>query len=331
MIADRQTTLTPSTLVRGLLLVLLPLIALLIYIDGQSYDPGLLEFKTQAQSSKTPANFFPKSWGGLKQIGALRHFDKSNLYEYVNGHAEFFLGAGFISLTLAEYGLKNSEDEPLVTMELYHMGRPLHAFGTLIDETSQGATPIARGSMGFQSGQDLRFILGPYYIKISAFTDNIPLEKGAIALESSMSSAMEPIKKSDRLVFDFPDFGKIISTRFVKENYLGLDFLGNILERTFHKDGSLEPFKAFMLMADAEKVVQTNKNLKTFLQNDGIEYSETAVEGLSIVRVSDPYEGDWFFVPFGERLIGVFGPTPEEIMMELKRFGDGRKKTQENK
>ncbi|MBF0359115.1 MAG: hypothetical protein HQL70_10955 [Magnetococcales bacterium] len=316
---------------RGLLLVFLPIIALLIYIDGQNYNPGLLEFKAKSQSSKTYANFFPKTWGGLQQIGGLRSFDKTNLYEYVNGHAEFFIGAGFLSLTLAEYGFENRDSEPLVAMELYHMGKPLHAFGTLIDETSQGATPISMGSMGFQSGQDLRFILGPYYIKISAFTDDIDLEKGAVALEESMRGAMEPIKDSDSLVFDFPDFGRIISTRFIKENYLGLDFLGNVLERTFQRDGSSEQFKSFIFMADAEKVAQTHKNLNAFLQNDGIEYSETEVEGMSIVRVSDPYEGDWFFVPFEKRLIGIFGPTPEELMKELKRFSDDWKKTKEKK
>ncbi|MBF0195275.1 MAG: hypothetical protein HQL71_12005 [Magnetococcales bacterium] len=331
MKVDRQTTLDPSFIVRGLLLFLIPLIALSIYIDGQNYDPGLLEFKSKAQSNRTPANFFPKNWGGLQQTGLLRRFDKTNLYEYVNGHAEFFIGAGFLNLTLAEYGLEKKDGEPLVTMEIYHMGKPLHAFGILMDETSKSATPIARGSMGFKSGKDLRFILGPYYIKLSAFTDSIPLEKGAIALERSMRSTMESLKDSELLVFDFPDFGKTISTSFVKENYLGLDFLGNVIERTFHKEGILENFKAFMVVADEEKVAQTHKDLLNFFQKDGINYTETKVEGLSLVTVNDPYEGDWFFVPFGERLIGVFGPTPEEVMMALKRFGDGRQKTQEKK
>jgi hypothetical protein len=370
----------PSVLVRGVLLALLPLVAVLVYVDGLRYDPGVLEFKSQAVVDMVPADYFPQNWGGLKQVGTLRRFDKSNLYEYINGHAEFFLGAGFRTLAVAEYNL-NAAGEPLATMEIYHMGKSLHAFGTLMDETGEGANPVAVGGMGFRSGRDLRFINGPYYIKISVFADGVPLEKGAAALVESMGDAVG----KNRLEFDFPDLGEVVSTRFVKENYMGLDFLKNVIERTFQKgeqqfnldsavrstyltqpidspgktgevlvtnkvtaispvspDKSIDHavhalpaaesrFKAFLLVAEEVEIKKTAQQLLAFLKQDGIEYSESKIDGLAMVLVSDRYEGDWFYITANKKLLGVFGMGPEKIVVPLKRFAKNGKKTPEEK
>ncbi|MBF0455417.1 MAG: hypothetical protein HQL72_11455 [Magnetococcales bacterium] len=307
---------SPSWQTRAALLALLPVVAFLVYWDGQHYDPGLLVFQSQAKEQMIPANLFPDRWGGLKRVGEIQRFDKENLYEYVNGHAEFFISSGFLSLALAEYGPEEAAKSgtPQATVELYHMGKPLHAFGTLMDETGAEAVPVEAGSMGFRSERDLRFIQGAYYIKISAFADSLPLERAVEALTQTLS----PLQGEALLSFDFPLLGQTHSTRFIKENYRGLSFLGNILERTFNVGE--KKIIAFLLLADPALIRQKDQALLTFFQQDQIPFSETEIAGLRLVRVEDPYEGDWFYLPVGERLLGLFGVSPEESMAHIKGF-----------
>lgn len=321
-----QAAPTPGLLVRGLLLLFLPLVVLLVYQDSLHFDPALLDFKNSAAVDQVPEKFFPKSWGGLQHSGSIQRFDSDNLYEYVNGHAEFFISAGFRSLSLAEYGSGQSGDPPVATLEIYHMGKPLHAFGALMDETGEGAAPYNAGSMGFRGKQDLRFIHGPYYIKFSAFNAAIALENGADALKSTMGE----IAETDTLNLAFPNLGETVATRFVKENYMGMNFLANVLERTF-KSADGGEFRAFLIVAAKEQISNNHQSLLKFFQEDGIQHSETVIDGLPLVQVVDPYEGEWFYLSGSTRLLAIFGPAPQKLMGPLKRFFADGKKDQKNR
>ncbi len=313
MSRHHPTAPAPSAAVRFLLLALLPLVAVLVYLDSLRYDPGLLDFKAQKDGANIPANYFPQRWDSLTRTGTIRRFDKSSLYEYVNGHAEFFISAGFLSLAVADYSL-DGRAEPAATMEIYHMGKPLHAFGVLMDETGEAAEAVNVGGMGFKNGRGLRFIHGPYYMKLSAFNDAVTLNDGANALLRSMG----PLTGDGGLSFDFPDLGQVIATGFIKENHMGLDFLNNIIERTF-RDGEQE-IRTFLLVADKEEIAATSDKLLAFLNRDGIEYSQTTLDGLPLVMIKDLYEGDWFYIAHEKRLLAVFDLEADAIRERLTRF-----------
>ena len=108
---------TAPPAVRLLLIVLLPIIALLLYLDGQVYDPDLLDFGPANSAGKADPQLFPDRIAGLERSGQIRWFDKGNLYEYINGHAEYFIGAGFQALSVGEYGA-DRDSEPKVVINL---------------------------------------------------------------------------------------------------------------------------------------------------------------------------------------------------------------------
>src|SRR5271157_2779038 len=100
---------------RLLLLGLLPCIAAVLYVRGQSYDPALIDFKTAA-GPVIPAVSAPRQpvekalpapilqeIAGFRLLGKEHRYTKDNLYEHVDGHAEYFIGAGFAGLTVTEY------------------------------------------------------------------------------------------------------------------------------------------------------------------------------------------------------------------------------------
>jgi len=170
-----------------LLLALLPLIALLLYLDGQRYDPQLLELKPTTGGAATA--LFPERLAGLERVGQLRIFDRETLYEYINGHAEYYLGAGFEGLTVGEYGM-GVDGQPQVVINLYHMGNALNAFGALAEEAGE-QEPVQIGALGFGSGQGVNFIHGPYYVQLTLFSEGADPLEAAVAMAGHLQERVQ--------------------------------------------------------------------------------------------------------------------------------------------
>src|SRR5271169_3820288 len=104
---------------RLLLLGLLPLIAGILYFRGQKYDPALIDFKTASPQNVNEPLVSPQTMqeprtlpvnqavvhdiAGFQNRGEPHHYTKENLYEHVDGHAEYFISAGFQGLTVTDY------------------------------------------------------------------------------------------------------------------------------------------------------------------------------------------------------------------------------------
>ena len=89
----------------------------------------------------------------------------------MDGHAEYFISAGFAGLTVTEYitsgsGARQAE----IQAEVFDMGKSIQAFGVLADESGENAAPVSVGAMGFKTSGGLNFIRGRYYVKITAFS-----------------------------------------------------------------------------------------------------------------------------------------------------------------
>ncbi|MBF0296696.1 MAG: hypothetical protein HQL96_16045 [Magnetococcales bacterium] len=290
---------------RWLLLALLPVIAWGVWWDGQHYDPGLLDFKQAGARLSPLADLLPERIGTLPRVGEPRLFGKENLHEYVNGHAEFFISAGFAQLAVGEYG---SGGRPEVVVDIYEMGKPLHAFGVISQEGNPGARPVAIGEMGSREGRGLRFIVGSRYVKLTAFADNAPLEAVGEAVARASGGEAGVTK------FRFPELGEELATRFFKEGYRGLDFFTNVLERTFRREG--REVQGFL----AENGAQLENRLSAFLAREGIPLVREERDGRVVTLVKDPYEGEWFYLRDGERLLGAFGISPDAAWEPVKRF-----------
>lgn len=302
---------TASTPIRFLLLAALPLIATLLYLDGQHYDPGLLDFKA-AGNAESPADRFPDRIGDMERAGQVRRYDADNLYEYINGHAEYFIGAGFQDLAVGEYG-DAGDGQPRVVINLYHLGKALNAFGALVQESGDQA-PVEVGALGFRSGQGVSFIQGPYYVQISLFDPQID----ALPAARDMAAHLARQVPATELGFHFPDFGPVLSTRFVRQYYRGMDFLNQVLERSYQRgDGEMQ---AFQVTGSEQEITALGDTLSAFLRDDGIPSSSEERAGLIFHRVEDPYEGEWFFVILPGQLLGVYSPLADDLSEAIARF-----------
>lgn len=277
-----------------------PLLAAGLWWQAQHQDAGLVSFEAVRSEAKDPlAARLPASLAGLARSGTLRRFHRDNLYEYVNGHAEHYLAAGFQGLLVAEYG-QDAQGQPLLVANLWDMGRPLHALGILMDEASPQAAALAGEAPVLETAKGLSFTHGPRYVQLTRFADGVDLPAAAAGLRAALGTA----EGGNLADVAFPDFGTVLGTRFVKEGYRGYDALANVVERRFARASG--EFVAFAIEAAPAKIADLQRALLAFLDAEKVPHAAVPAGAITLHRVQDRYEGDWFFAAGGGRLVGAF-------------------------
>ncbi|KJU82245.1 hypothetical protein MBAV_005561, partial [Candidatus Magnetobacterium bavaricum] len=190
-------------------MAILPVVGLTIYITGQRYDPGLMNFKSTGADGGNVISF-PREIGEFLLKGRVRTFGKDNLFEYVDGHAEYLINNGLVALYVAEYAKRGStaEQSPDVVVDVYAMGRPEHAFGVLMDGAGPGNNEVKIGLMGYKTENGVSFFAGSYYVHITTFKEQPEVLTLAEAVNGALGVKAEAFSLFDRL----PDIGKVVST-----------------------------------------------------------------------------------------------------------------------
>jgi len=312
---------------RLLLIALLPLIASVLYFRGQDYDPAMIDFKKTVQQEVLSSAASPKvvqesqplpvvqDIAGFRKIGEVHHYTKENLYEHVDGHAEYFLSAGFQGLTVTEYNAAGSiATQAEIQVEVFDMGKSIQAFGVLADESGEKPTPVSVGMMGYKTSMGINYIKGKYYVKVSAFspkTEVIKFSKGFADTLPAGQNSFDVFSK-------FPALGKVANTRFAKEGYRGLDFLHNVVEREYTTaSGKIK----VALMAGSEREMRSLlSSFFDYFAKSGMRYEKMEIGGLEAYRVVDKYEGNWFLIGSRDAVFGVFGTDDEGILKSFVKY-----------
>lgn len=301
-----------TTINRLLLLALLPVIAAVLYVEGQRYDAALLQFNPSEYGSANETAFFPPQVEGYRRSGQLRRFTKETLYEYVNGHAEYFISAGFAGLTVGEYIREGGNpDQPDVAVDIYDMGNGIQAFGLFTDEAGDNQEDMGAGTMGFKTDQGLGFIKGPYYVKISRSDDRVPMERFAEAIDGNIGATFDPFALFSQL----PDLGQIAGTRYIKEAYRGLDFANSVIEREFLIQGN--SVQVALFTQNADEISRLVTAFREFFERSDTPYDMIEKGGRTLYHVRDPYEGNWILLPLPNQLLGLFGSFDDGLVEKL--------------
>lgn len=292
---------------RAALALFPPLLAAGLWWQAQHHDAGLVSFEGARTEAPDPlAARLPAGLAGLPKAGTPRRFHRDNLYEYVNGHAEHYLSAGFQGLLVAEYG-QDAQGQPLLVANLWDMGRPLHALGVLMDEAGPQAGSLAGEAPVLETAKGLSFTHGARYVQLTRFADGVDLPAAAAGLRTVLG----PADGGSLADVAFPDFGPVLGTRFVKEGYRGYDALANVVERRFARGGG--ELVAFAVEAAPAKVAEIRRALLAFLDAEKLPHAPVPAGAITLHRVADRYEGDWFFAAGGGRLVGAFAPLDDAL------------------
>jgi hypothetical protein len=258
--------------------------------------------------------FFPSKIGLFTRINQLRRYTKENLYEYVNGHAEYFISAGFEMLAVGDYRLSGDEDEETdAVVDIYDMGKSIQAFSILADESRGKTDKISTGAEGFRTQQGISFVKGQYYVRISSFNEKVSLDTFAEQIDALIGTGPDASPEFARL----PHLGEVLQTRYVREAYRGLDFVNNVIEREYRIGG--ENIQVFLFTGQKNEVRKLVRSFMKFFSQSEIQYDTIVKMGITIYEVNDPYEGDWLLIPLSDAIIGIYGHIDD---ITLNRFLD---------
>lgn len=301
-----------SRLIRLALLSLLPLIALVLYMEGQTYNNALIQFTSSDTRKGIETNFLPAEILGYSRAGQVRIFSHENLYEYVNGHAEYFLSAGFVRLAVGEYVLTDIENSPPdVVVDIFDMGENIQAFGVFAEEVGFDSSTVQIGMFGAKTKQGISFVDGKYYVKITTFRTTIPVDSFARQIEEKITPVSENLNIFSRL----PDMGEAIETRFVKEAYRGLDFVSSVIERTYRiEEKKIQVSFVSGNQTDMKKLV---KSYLAFFKDSNITYVKNSKKGQEYYKVIDPFEGEWFLIPVSAAVFGLYGEINDNALEQF--------------
>jgi hypothetical protein len=140
----------------------------------------------------------PRTVGGWEANGPDRVFDRTTLYDYMDGGAEVFLAFDFREVWTRTYVPRGSApaaspagpEPPELTLDVYDMGSPAEAFGIFSCDREDPDAGIGQDSeAGFGL---LRFRQGRYFVTVTASAEDEAALKAVLEIGRAALPALGP-------------------------------------------------------------------------------------------------------------------------------------------
>ena len=185
------------------------------------------------------------------------HFEADNLWEYINGQADFFIDYGFVRVDTAEY--RNDQDSSSVVLEVYRMGRPQEAFGIFAAERTRDDRPIEIGAGAYLGTNVLGFWQAEQYVKLTSFDEGPAIEQALISLAEEISSRISSQGHELEALLLFPKDGRVeASERFIPKNFLGQPYLTDAYRVDYTHNG--QQLQLFLVETGSPAEAQSHFN-----------------------------------------------------------------------
>ncbi|MBI4556626.1 MAG: hypothetical protein HY706_03515 [Candidatus Hydrogenedentes bacterium] len=253
--------------------------------------------------SLLPSPGFASGW---RTEGAVRHFDKKTIVDYIDGEAEMYFPYGFSGAVAARYV---SEGDPTrsVQADIFCMGSRLDAFGIYSNNRFRNAQLIKIGAEGFCEDYQLMFYQDRYFVRLSAHgkPDNtkVDMVNCAKAIAQRLPGDRTPAPELDLIAAP----GVIALTpKYLAESVLGYDFFG----RGFVADAEIggETVRAFVVITDSSDAAQLALDkYVAYLQTKNAEYEWQDSSGKTKTRLQahDPLYKGVMLERRGAYLVGI--------------------------
>ena len=177
---------------------------------------------------------------GWSLVTEPEHYEADNLWEYINGQADFFIDYGFVRVDTAEY--RNDQESSSVVLEVYRMGRPQEAFGIFAAERTPDDRPLEIGAGAYLGANVLGFWQAERYVKLTSFDEGPAVEQLLIGLAEEISSRIPSQGHELETLLLFPEEGRLeASERFIPKNFLGQPYLTDAYRVDYTLDGQRRP------------------------------------------------------------------------------------------
>jgi hypothetical protein len=186
--------------------------------------------------SQKLTNIMPPGW---KLMETIKHFTPENLYEHIDGRAEFFLAYGVVHMTFATY-IHQTDPATFIDVSVYDMGHPRNAFGVFAAERPKVFHPMDINGAGYRSGANLFIWKGSSYVRMIASDDSSRLQRINMELAKELSDSLYDSGESVWGLEALPTIDRVPgSERYFRQDAMGLDFMANTYMAQYRKNGAI--------------------------------------------------------------------------------------------
>ncbi len=244
---------------------------------------------------------------GWEKTGKTLSFNSDNLFEHIDGAAEFYFGYGFQALQVARWEKGGSE----LTIEVYDHGDPLRAYGIYSMERPESAQTKPIGLEGYYDETILNFVTGKYYVKMNSYQ----VENAGVSLLSDIATKFaatlceKPV--APKVIGAFPT-EKLMpnSIQFIPGEFMGLGFLGAATRAKY----SLPEGETTLFVIEKESKEAAGAVVAKYF-----EFTEEKAENLAEgdFKLNDPFNGPILLHWNGKFLVGAAGKADQKTVSPL--------------
>jgi hypothetical protein len=197
----------------------------------------------------------PKDWRIYDKI---IHFTPENLYEKINGRAEYYIAYDVIGMTFACFE-KKTDSGSYINLSIYDMGTSINAFGVFSGERSSEGQRLELGREAYRSGADYYVWHGQYYIQIIASNTLKESEKVGLKLADELTDLLPDSGDSVWGLTVLPKANRVPqSIQFFLVDAMGLDFMRNTYTAKYYKGETV--LSVFLSREDSSESAQKTLN-----------------------------------------------------------------------
>jgi len=232
-------------------------------------------------------------------------YDRDTLWEYINGGAVGYLAYGF--KRMVTFTTAHQESGLEIVVDIYDMGKPVHAYGIYSVERSPDGVEVEWGCDGFRSGTALYFWQDRFYVKIMALDIAPETDKLLSKLADTISRKLPAAKGPPKQLSVFPEEGMVKnSDRYIKTDVLGQDYLQNGFRMEYDQKG--KQYTIFVIEGTTPEETALNLNkYRAYLDGASELSAELIGLGEQAFMGNDSFYGTVVFSRKNHFIIGVLG------------------------
>ncbi|MFC2155762.1 DUF6599 family protein [Acidobacteriota bacterium] len=215
--------------------------------------------KNKESLSEMVAGLTPPDW---KMYDEVKYFTAENLYEQINGRAEFYIAYNVVGMTFAGFE-ENRKNGHFFDLSIFDMGTPTNAFGVFSGERSPGAPPLGLGRAAYRSGANYYIWKGRYYIRIITADTTEKLRQIGLNLSRKVTAFLIDSGETVWGLETLPRENRVPGSEgYFFVDALGLDFMRNIYISQYTMGDTV--VTAFLSQRDSRESARSTVN--SFIQ-----------------------------------------------------------------
>lgn len=233
-IPDHTRQAKTETRISLVILAVIVIVGACVYLRQFQFNPAVIALQPESQVQKASAGPSPLApidvtGSDLVPFSPPERFDPDTLYQKINGRADLYLNAGFVSLHAQRFAARKSDDQ-WVEMLVYDMGTPDNAFSVFSMQRREDSRTDELMPNAYRTDNALFLAHGQFYLEIlgSTSSDHLQTIMGEVArlfVNDHRDTANANRPGTDLLPEDGFDPS---SLRLIATNAFGYEFMDRI-------------------------------------------------------------------------------------------------------